>query len=110
MAKAEWGTKRRCLSCSAAFYDMMKSPILCPKCGTELNPDALVKSRRPAKTEEKAAKVVPKPVVTPDADADGEVDGDDLPDDFLAEDDDIEGGDVAEEIDVDASANGEEDR
>ena len=53
MAKAEWGTKRRCLSCGAAFYDLGKSPILCPKCGTEFNPEAAVKSsRRPAKVEE----------------------------------------------------------
>ena len=32
MAKAELGVKRRCLSCTAAFFDLNKSPILCPKC------------------------------------------------------------------------------
>ncbi|MBP7063933.1 TIGR02300 family protein [Ferrovibrio sp.] len=109
MAKPEWGTKRRCLSCSAAFYDMQKSPILCPKCGTEFNPETVVKSRRPAKVEEKA-KVVPKVAVVPDEIVDGEVEDGDLPDDFLAEEDDLEGDNVAEEIDVDPVADGEEER
>ena len=26
------GTRRRCLTCAAAFYDLGKSPITCPKC------------------------------------------------------------------------------
>ena len=34
MAKAELGTKRQCQSCGAKFYDLSKSPILCPKCNT----------------------------------------------------------------------------
>lgn len=27
------GVKRRCGACSAPFYDMLRSPIQCPKCG-----------------------------------------------------------------------------
>ena len=34
-ARPERGEKRICLHCEAKFYDMMRSPILCPKCGTE---------------------------------------------------------------------------
>jgi uncharacterized protein (TIGR02300 family) len=34
VVKAELGTKRTCPSCAARFYDLMKTPILCPKCGT----------------------------------------------------------------------------
>ncbi|WP_339852442.1 FYDLN acid domain-containing protein, partial [uncultured Nisaea sp.] len=34
MAKPEWGIKRTCQSCGARFYDLMKSPIVCPKCET----------------------------------------------------------------------------
>ena len=34
MAKPELGTKRLCASCSAKYYDLNKSPITCPKCGT----------------------------------------------------------------------------
>ena len=34
MAKPELGTKRLCAGCSAKFYDLSKTPIVCPKCGT----------------------------------------------------------------------------
>jgi uncharacterized protein (TIGR02300 family) len=34
VAKPELGTKRLCASCSAKFYDLNKTPITCPKCGT----------------------------------------------------------------------------
>ena len=34
MAKPDRGTKRLCASCSAKFYDLSKTPITCPKCGT----------------------------------------------------------------------------
>lgn len=101
MSKMEWGNKRRCLSCSAAFYDLGKSPILCPKCGTEFNPDAIVKSRRPAKAEEKAvAKAAPKPVI-PEEIVDGELPDDEIVDDFLEPDDELEEAALAEDIDVD---------
>jgi len=100
MAKPEWGTKRRCLNCSAAFYDLGKSPILCPKCGTEHNPDALVKTRRPARAEEvKPVKAPVKPVVD---DAVGDDEDAVIGDDILEDADEFEEEDVAEEIDVDA--------
>jgi len=47
VANPKWGTKRLCQSCGAKFYDLQKSPILCPSCGTEFDPEALLKSRRP---------------------------------------------------------------
>jgi uncharacterized protein (TIGR02300 family) len=34
VTKPELGTKRLCASCSARFYDLNKTPITCPKCGT----------------------------------------------------------------------------
>ena len=34
MAKPELGTKRLCGSCAAKFYDLNKTAITCPKCGT----------------------------------------------------------------------------
>ncbi|MEK9969568.1 MAG: TIGR02300 family protein [Ferrovibrio sp.] len=109
MAKAEWGAKRRCLSCGAAFYDLNKSPILCPKCGTEFNPDALVKtSRRPAKVEE-VKKPVAKAPTSPDA-IDDEVEDTGLGDDILEDADEFEEDDVAEEIDVDAAPDADEER
>ncbi len=35
MSRPELGTKRVCASCATKFYDLMKDPILCPKCGTK---------------------------------------------------------------------------
>ena len=46
MAKPEWGTKRICQSCGTRFYDLRRSPIECPKCGTIFDPEILVKARR----------------------------------------------------------------
>jgi uncharacterized protein (TIGR02300 family) len=63
MAKREWGTKRRCQSCGAAFYDLGKQPITCPKCGAEFQPETLLKPRRARPEEKPAAKPVKKPVV-----------------------------------------------
>jgi uncharacterized protein (TIGR02300 family) len=59
MAKAEWGLKRTCQSCGARFYDLQRSPITCPKCEAEYDPEVLLKSRR----GKPVAAVVPKPVV-----------------------------------------------
>ncbi len=46
MVKLEWGSKRTCLGCGARFYDMRKSPITCPKCGTVLELTTTTRSRR----------------------------------------------------------------
>jgi uncharacterized protein (TIGR02300 family) len=34
VAKPELGTKRLCPHCGAKFYDLSKTPIVCPKCGS----------------------------------------------------------------------------
>lgn len=34
MSHANRGTKRRCPHCAAAFYDLDRSPVVCPKCHT----------------------------------------------------------------------------
>lgn len=31
-ARPQLGVKRRCLTCSTAFYDLNRDPIACPKC------------------------------------------------------------------------------
>jgi uncharacterized protein (TIGR02300 family) len=48
VVKATWGTKRICPSCSARYYDLMKplGEIACPKCGTQYDPEAFLKTRR----------------------------------------------------------------
>ena len=59
MAKAELGLKRTCLSCGMRYYDFNRTPIICPGCQTEFDPELVVRSRRgraAAKTDPKAAK------------------------------------------------------
>lgn len=43
------GIKRTCLGCSAKFYDLEKSPIICPKCNKKFNLEDFTKVRRPRK-------------------------------------------------------------
>ena len=46
MSEQDWGLKRFCQSCGIKFYDFFKSPIICPQCGTEYDPEAVVWGRR----------------------------------------------------------------
>ena len=46
MAHKNLGRKRRCVSCGIKFYDLTKTPAVCPVCGTEFDPEVLLKSRR----------------------------------------------------------------
>ena len=46
MAKPEWGSKRICPSCGTRYYDLMREPVVCPKCSTPFDPEAFLKSRR----------------------------------------------------------------
>ena len=46
MAKPEWGRKRTCHVCGKKFYDLNKSPITCPSCGSEFDPDIYLKTRK----------------------------------------------------------------
>lgn len=46
MAKPEWGAKHICHSCGTRYYDLQSSPVICPKCNTQFDPEAFLKSRR----------------------------------------------------------------
>ncbi len=72
MVKPELGTKRVCVSCSTRFYDLLKSPAVCPKCGTE-QPVEVPRPRRSGGNvvEDRRPK---KPVPAP-GEADAEVEG-----------------------------------
>ena len=48
VVKPEWGTKRICPNCGARYYDLRRDPIVCPKCGAPIDPEALLKTRRAA--------------------------------------------------------------
>ncbi len=99
MAKPELGTKRVCVACGTRFYDLGKTPAVCPKCNTE-QPAELPRGRRPAGNvpEDKRPKK-PAPgideadveIEVADADEDEEV----LEDTSDLEDDDELGEDIA---------------
>ena len=56
MVKVELGLKRSCLSCDMRFYDFKRSPIICPGCGTEFDPENLIKGRKSRAVPKSAAK------------------------------------------------------
>ena len=58
MVKLSWGVKRTCQSCSSRFYDLQRSPITCPKCGSVYEILTTTKRSRNRAIPE-AAKVVP---------------------------------------------------
>jgi len=69
VAKPELGTKRLCAGCGAKFYDLSKTPIVCPKCQTvyeipvvtsRSRPDAAAAARAAAAREAVPAEV-PEP-------------------------------------------------
>ena len=90
MAKVDLGLKRCCLSCGMRFYDFKRSPIICPGCGTEFDPENLLKGRK----SRAAAKIAAKAGVSDDADDLDEIeldeDGVDVVDDDDFDEDDVE--------------------
>ena len=77
VAKPEWGSKRICPSCGARYYDLLRDPVICPKCATPFDAEAFLKSRRtrPAPVVEKelepvGADEIDTEVETEEADAD----------------------------------------
>jgi uncharacterized protein (TIGR02300 family) len=64
VVKAELGTKRTCPSCAARFYDLLKSPIVCPKCGANFVPASIL----PSKGDMPAMAPAPKPRAVEEAD------------------------------------------
>lgn len=95
MVNPDWGIKRTCHSCGAKYYDFKKKTPACPSCGTNFDPEALLKSRRRAMPEEKvkvAERVEDVEVETPDAEEAVEV-----ADDVLESTEDL-GDDAVEEV------------
>jgi len=60
VAKPEWGNKRICPTCGARYYDLLRDPLICPKCSTPIDPEAFLKARRarPAAPVEKVLEPV----------------------------------------------------
>ena len=100
MAKADLGTKRACLACGMRFYDFSRSPIICPGCGAEFDPENIMKSRK--------GRPAAKSVARDDSDAadDNQIEDDDNAGELVAsvvddnDDDDIDFDDD-DDVDVD---------
>jgi uncharacterized protein (TIGR02300 family) len=86
VVKAELGTKRTCPSCATRFYDLLKNPIVCPKCGANF----VAASVLPSKGEMPAMAPAPKPRVV-------EVDDVEVADVELVSLEDAEAPDVADD-------------
>ena len=98
MAKAELGIKRLCGSCGMRFYDFKRSPIICPGCSAEFDPNHIVKGRKSrsvSKAGEKASaldndalEIIGNEELDEQTDVNGKLDDDDF--DYDADDMDVD--------------------
>ena len=106
MAKPEWGNKRICPSCGTRYYDLLREPVICPKCSTPFDPEAFLRARRarPAAPVEKELETVGAD------DIDAEVEGEEL--EAVSDEEEAapleEGEEEEEELIEDASELGED--
>jgi len=107
MAKPELGTKRVCVSCSAKFYDLCKTPAVCPKCSVE-QPAEQPRMRRAGGNlleDKRRAKTLPVPGIE---DVEVEADADEAEEDVLEDTSDLEDGDDAIAVEVEVESPDEE--
>ena len=90
MVKPELGTKRICVACATRFYDLTRTPAVCPKCGTE-QPTEQPRARRTGGNvaDEKRLKKVPAPGLE-DADVEIETAEEEAEEDVLEDASDLE--------------------
>ena len=104
MPKPELGTKRVCVACGARFYDLQKTPAICPKCGTE-QPAEAPRTRRGGGNvvEDKRPK---KPPVADDTDVEVEAVEDEAEEDVIEDAADLEddADTIPDEIEVESDA------
>ena len=104
LANPELGSKRVCQSCENRFYDLRRSPIVCPSCGATFDPEAVLRSRR-TRPSAAAATVVPKvDVIEAEVVNEEDIGGVEVDDNAIAVDDTDE-----EEVIEDTSDLGDED-
>jgi uncharacterized protein (TIGR02300 family) len=76
VAKPELGNKHQCQQCGTKFFDLNKTPVVCPKCGTIFHAVALSRAaqRATATVEEDdvEAEGAPELVSLEDAEADAD--------------------------------------
>jgi hypothetical protein len=67
--------RRRCRDCGAPFYDLRRSPIVCPKCGSKYAPTPPSRRLRPTPT---GTEIEPAVAEARAADVEAADDGDDV--------------------------------
>lgn len=121
MAKPDLGHKRLCQNCGARFFDLNKTPIVCPKCATVFHAAPLTRaSARAAAVVDDEVELDPaaaEVVSLEDADAeakavetvsdDVEVEDEAAADDTFLEEEEEDDGDVAGLIDGDIESDEE---
>jgi len=60
VGRPELGTKCTCASCAERFYDLNRSPAICPKCGAT-QPPVATRASRPARTSFASARMNRRP-------------------------------------------------
>ena len=88
MVKPELGQKRICVSCSTRFYDLAKTPAVCPKCGTEQPVEQPRAPRRGGNVADE--RKVKKAPVLEDADGEAEAAEEESEDGVLEDTSDLE--------------------
>ncbi len=102
MAKAELGLKRTCLSCGMRYYDFNRTPIICPGCQTEFDPEVVIRSRR-GRAAPKSAKAAEETAAeTANEDAEEEAISTDNGEETSSGESDIEFDGEDDDIDADA--------
>jgi uncharacterized protein (TIGR02300 family) len=61
VAKPELGNKHHCQNCGTRFFDLNKSPVVCPKCGTVSQALPLSRAAHSAAADEDETEAAPVP-------------------------------------------------
>ena len=112
MVKPELGNKHACQNCGTKFFDLNKSPVVCPKCGAVQQIVARATRAAPAEAEEEEAdsgvelvsldeaeKAEPNPETAGEDDV--EIEDEDGGDDTFLEEEEEDSDDVSGLIDGD---------
>lgn len=105
MAKPELGSKRTCQACGAKYYDLMRDPIVCPKCDTTFVAVVVAPSAASLRAAAKAD-AARKAAAEKDVASEEEVDADTI---SLEDADDEATGGVKDDADVDVDVETDDD-
>jgi len=61
VAKPDRGKKHTCQNCGTIFYDFRRTPVDCPKCGSRVEVQLLLKPRRPGPQSKSSSRKIGVP-------------------------------------------------